>query len=545
MKKLRRVILLLVLGVDLAILVVYWPALRPGKRHIYDRAGLIGWKEEYGNNQWLTAMQMESGVDIRIVVVPDSRGSTPEQFAVATMRELGIGRENGARGLLILYDTTARTVRIEVGPRLEGFLTDAFVGHMLRRHVDAFFNTGQTELGLRTILHMINWRIRQARLGREYDPSFEEYMRDVRRVAAGGGASKRRDMGPGATRLINTTGDTAAIAHFRPQPSVVEAYNLELEWLALGGGQADVPLFTRASRYYLEHYLSLSPMLSEYLLATQYGRRYKVEEREDLAMLYYTDDPFLSPKFFRRTPEGWQMDLIAEVMNSEEFAGSYYTWRLRVSGDDFSHFFADMYTPIPLWEAGDFYRVAGGDNRWLTIRGDSKPVESELDPHEITGPQSLIDGAPGVEYLTVLGAARRIRAAHGKPAVVLLYDYRTRRTPSELSDMVRLATRCRERGVEFLAFHSAVQPETIAPLPDMLRQHGAPFPAVQLYQWKSGMLDATMREVGIQVGTTWAPPLAAVLDREGKVVWQGQAVTDWAEVERAALAVGGGDGGTE
>jgi hypothetical protein len=191
MKKLRRVILLLVLGVDLAILVVYWPALRPGKRHIYDRAGVIGWKEEFGNNQWLTAMQTESGVDIRIVVVPDSRGSTPEQFAVATMRELGIGRENGARGLLILYDTTARTVRIEVGPRLEGFLTDAFVGHMLRRHVDAFFNTGQTELGLRTILHMINWRIRQARLGREYDPSFEEYMRDV-------GGSPRAEARPNA-----------------------------------------------------------------------------------------------------------------------------------------------------------------------------------------------------------------------------------------------------------------------------------------------------------------------------------------------------------
>ena len=544
MKRLRRVILLLVLGVDLAILVLYWPALRPGKRHIYDRAGLIGWKDEFKDNQWLTWMQMESGVDIRIVVAPDSRGSTPEQFAVATMRELGIGRENGARGLLILYNTTARSVRIEVGPRLEGFLTDAFVGHMLRRHVDAFFNTGQTELGLRTILHMINWRIRQARLGREYDPSFEEYMRDVRRVAAGGGASKRRDTGPGATRLINTTGDTAAIAHFRPQPSVVDAYNLQLEWLALGGGQADVPLYTRASRLYLQQ-LPLSPALAEYLLATQYGRRYKVEERDGLAMLYYTDDPFLSPKFFRRTPEGWQMDLIAEVLNSEEFSGSYYTWRLRVSGDDFSHFFADMYTPIPLYEGDYFNRVAGGDNRWLTIRGDAKPVESELDPHEITGPQNLIDGAPGVEYLTVLGAARRIRAARGKPALVLLYDYRTRRTASELADIVRLATRCRERGVEFLAFHSAVHPEVIAPLPDTLRQLGAPFPAVQLYQWKSGALDATMGELGIRVGATFEMPLVAVLNREGKVVWQGQAVTDWAEVERAALAVAGGDGGTE
>ena len=535
--KLRRLILLLVLAVDIAILVVYWPDLKPGKRHVYDRVGLIGWKWEFRYNQWLTGMQLEHGVDIRIVVVPDSRGSTPEQFAVNTMRELGIGRETGARGLLILYDTLARTARIEVGPRLEGFLTDAFLGHMLRRHVDAFFNAGQPEVGFRTILHMLNWRIREARLGREYDPSFEEYMRDVRRVAAGGGASKRRDTSPGAAKLINTTGDTAAMRHFRPQPTVEEAYRLQQEWLALGGGQADVPLFTRASRYYLEHYLSLSPMLSEYLLATQYGLHYRVEERGDLAMLYYTDDPFLSPKFFRRTPDGWQMDLIAEVLNSKEWAALWYTWQLVDSGDDFSHFFADMYTPIPLPGMEAFYRVAGGDNRWLRIRGNAESVESELDAHVMPTARALTDGAPGVEYLTVRTAAQRTRAARGKPAVMLLYDYQTNRSGSDLADIARLATRCRERGVEFLAFDTTLLSEDTARLPDTLRYYGAPFPPAHLYPWKPGLLDATMRELGIQIGEYWDKPLAAVFDRDGKVVWQGQGVSDWAAAEQAAMGV--------
>ena len=537
MKLLRRVILLLVLVVDLGILVLYWPQLKPGKRHVYDRVGLIGWKWEYRYNQWLTLMQLESGVDIRVVVVPDSRGSTPEQFALNTMRELGIGRETGARGLLILYDTLARTSRIEVGPRLEGFLTDAFLGHMLRRHVDAFFNAGQPEVGFRTILHVLQWRIREARLGREYDPSFEEYMRDVRRVAAGGGASKRRDTGPGAAKLINSTGDTAAMRHFRPQPTVEEAYHLQQEWLALGGGQADVPLFTRASRYYLEHYLALSPALSEYLLATQYGLHYKVDERGDLAMLYYTDDPFLSPKFFRRTPDGWQMDLIAEALNSKEWSGLWYTWQLVDSGDDFSHMFADMYTPIPVPGTADFYRVAGGDNRWLTIRGNSKSVESELDAHEMPTATSVTDGAPGVEYLTVRTATQRIRAARGKPAVVLLYDYRTIRSGSDLAHIAQLTTRCRKRGVEILAFHTNVLADNTAGLPDSLRHYGAPFPPVQLYPWKPGLLDATMREVGIQVGKEWDKPLAAVLDRDGRVVWQGQGVSDWAAVEQAAMGI--------
>ena len=37
-------------------------------------------------------------------------------------------------------------------------------------------------------------------------------------------------------------------------------------------------------------------------------------------------------------------------------------------------------------------------------------------------------------------------------------------------------------------------------------------------QWRPGTLDATMGELGIQVGTSWRTPLVAVLDRDGEVV---------------------------
>jgi hypothetical protein len=371
-------------------------------------------------------------------------------------------------------------------------------------------------------------------------------MRDMRRVAAGGGASKRRDTGPGAAKLINRTGDTAAVGRFRPQPSVEAAYRLQQEWLALGGGQVDVPLFTPASRAYLERLLPLSPAFNEYLLAAEYGRRYLVDERGDLAMLYYTDDPFLSPKFFRRTPDGWQMDVAAEVVNSQEVAGMWYTWRLRVSGDDFSQVFADMYTPMLIpGMMDDFYRVAGGDNRALGIRGSSKTVESELGPNRIASAESLTDGVPGVEYLTVRTATERIRAARGRPVVVLLYGIWNKQTQGQLPEIVRVARACRDRGIDVLAFHTDHLPRAIEALPDTLRAYGAPFPTVQLYRWRSGMLDASMDELGIRVGLSWRPPLVAVLDREGTVVWQAQGVADWAAVEQTALAVARGDRGTE
>jgi hypothetical protein len=269
-----------------------------------------------------------------------------------------------------------------------------------------------------------------------------------------------------------------------------------------------------------------------------------VDERGNLAMLYYTDDPFLSPKFFRRTPDGWQMDKVAEVMNSEEVVGMWYTWRLRVSGDDFSQVFADMYTPMLIpGMMSDFYRVAGGDNRALRVRGTSKTVESELDPYQIPAAESMTDGVPGVEYLTVRMAADRIRAERGRPAVVILYGIHKTLVQQHFPEIVRVTRVWQDRGIDVLAFHTDVSWMAIHHLPDTLRAHGAPFPAVQLYRWKSGMLDASMAELGIEVGMSWGPPLVAVLDREGNVVWQAQSVTDWAEVEEAALAVAREDGG--
>jgi hypothetical protein len=342
---LRRAILLLVAAVDVLLLVVLWPRLRIPDRRVYDRVGLIPAAMELEANRYLQGVQQESGIDIRVLLVPDTRGLPAKQFALATMRKLGVGRETGGRGLLVLYDTTARTMRLEAGPHLEGILPDAFLGYLMRQHVDPVFGTGQRELGIRTTLLMIHKRIRRARLGEEYDPSVQEYIRDVRRLAAGGGASGWV-AGEGTARLAGLSPDSAWQAAFRPQPTVEAAHLRLQEWLALGCRDVDVPLFTPASRRQLRT-LPLSPAFCAYLLDGEYGISYKIVERDDLALLYFTDDPFVSPHFFRRTPEGWQIDIAAEVANTREAVGIWYTWWLHVSGDDFSRAFADLYLEMP------------------------------------------------------------------------------------------------------------------------------------------------------------------------------------------------------
>jgi len=526
----RRALLILVLVVDAVLLAVLWPALRGPRRRLSDRVDLIPARDERQYNQYLQWIQSESGIDVRIVIAPDTRRLPLEQFALSTMRELGVGRESGGRGLLIVYDTSQRAMRIEVGPKLEGILPDAFLGYLVRQHLDPMFGAGRPELGIRTTLFMLHWRIRRARLGEEYNPSFEEYLRDVRRVAVGGGVSGRV-AGDGEARLAGLASDSAWRSTFRPQSTVQAAHRLQLEWLARGCRDVDVPLYTESSRAYLRT-LPLSPAFCAYLLATEFGRHYKVDERGDLALLYFTDDPFVSPHFFRRSSEGWQFDVAAEVANTQEAVGLWYTWLLRVSGDDFSHAFADRYTPMLMPDGtDDFYRVAGGDNRALVIRGTAAPVESELAPSTSPKAESFTDGVAGVNYLTVREAAERIQAVRGRPTVVLLYGTWNDETRRQFPEIVRVAVSCRERKVEFLAFHTDHLPRAVEGLPGLLSEHEAPFPAVQLYRWRSGMLDATLAPLGIQVGMSWRPPLVAVLNSRGEVVWQSQGVTDWAAVE--------------
>ena len=530
----RRGFLIVVAIIDLLLIAALWLIFRSPKQRLTDQVGLIPAAEVGNYNRYLEWLQEESGVDLRILILPGTGTAPLEAYALDAMRAQGIGRETGTRGLLVVYDTSRRAMRVEVGPRLQGIVPDAFAGYLMREHVQTFFGEGQPELGLRLTLFMIHWRIRMARLGREYDPSFQEYVRDARRLASGGGASTRLVNAPGG--FLNRAGDSAAHAYFRAQPTVAEARRRHHEWLALGQAKIDVPLFTPASRQYLERH-PLSRAFNEFLLAAEFGRSYRVDERGNLALLYFTDDPFLSPKFFRRGPDGWQVDIAAEVANSQETIAFPFTWRLRYSGDDFSQAFADRYLPMRVFGADEFYRVAGGDNRVFTIKRGSDEVESELAPRAAPA-KAAGDGPPTtVEPLTVFQLRDRIRSARGHAALVLLYNTRNPDTRAQLAAVARTTDHARGRGFEVLAFHVPEDSAIVAGLPNLLATHGAPFPPILMYGWRPGLLAATMRELGIDMGPQWSNPLVAILDRAGRVVWQEQGVTDWNAVRGATQTV--------
>jgi len=52
---------------------------------------------------------------------------------------------------------------------------------------------------------------------------------------------------------------------------------------------------------------------------------YKIVERENLAILYFTSTPFMSPHIFIKENGKWQMDILAEVYNTREMGSGVFT----------------------------------------------------------------------------------------------------------------------------------------------------------------------------------------------------------------------------
>ena len=118
---------------------------------------------------------------------------------------------------------------------------------------------------------------------------------------------------------------------------------------------------------------------ADFILFSEYGHKYIIEERGDLAILYFTTTPLVSAHLFRRSPAGWQLDLAAEIRDTREFVNSEYTWSMMsLSGDDYSLAFADLHADFgPSGFTGAetgramptrFLRPARGDNRPLPRR---------------------------------------------------------------------------------------------------------------------------------------------------------------------------------
>jgi hypothetical protein len=272
-----------------------------------------------------------------------------------------------------------------------------------------------------------------------------------------------------------------------------------------------VPLFTATSSEWFEE----SPntrAFSEMWLMQEYGRTYRIEERGKLAMLFFTDSPFAQPHFFRKGKQGWQLDLIGELLNTRNTMGRY-SWALWEGGDDFFRAFKERFVAYE-----GMMRPAGGDNRMLPTSGDDS-TSIVYEPLPIARTNSVL------EHLTVIEAAELVRSKRGRPTLVILYETwsLSGRGPT-LTALAGLADSVRAAGVEVLAFCIDQYDQPLQDLPGLLRRQKAPFTAVHLYDWWPGMLIAAMDSAGAHLEQPFTAPVFMLVGPDGRPLGGGDQV---------------------
>ena len=99
-------------------------------------------------NATLGEFERTNGAEMAVVVIRSLDGLSIEEAAVKLFELWKIGKESKDNGLLLLWSTGDRRVRVEVGYGLEGVLNDGKVGAILDTYVMPKFKAGQFDEGV-------------------------------------------------------------------------------------------------------------------------------------------------------------------------------------------------------------------------------------------------------------------------------------------------------------------------------------------------------------------------------------------------------------
>jgi hypothetical protein len=332
-------------------------------RRVYDEAGILDKDDIRSFEKYTKWIFRESDIDIRLVFVKNTGGKTMEELAVKKMQELGIGRENREeRGLLLLYDFERKKLRIEVGYGLEEYFPDAFVGYLVHYHARDHFALGDVAIGLNLLIRMLHFRIREQILGNNFDPRVIEIIRHRGYLSGGAGASGIAPLGRQTRLDWHSRIDQEDRKKYGPQPTPEAAYEKYLEWLAAGNYDPRIVLFTPQSRGFSSPF-PMTRAYHDFILMILYAKEYEACVRNDLALLYCTNDPLVPPHFLKKTDKGWQMDMYAQFHNIQNRVGGVYAWDYCGRNDMYTKTFRDKLVNIR-----NHIRIADGDNRELPIR---------------------------------------------------------------------------------------------------------------------------------------------------------------------------------
>ena len=127
---------------------------------IVDQTNTLTQEQKTTLAQQIADERLKSGNQIAIVIIPTLANESLEDYSLKIARQWGIGTGENNNGVLLFIAKDDRRLRIEVGTGLEGALTDAQSGRIIRNEITPPFQQGKyyegVEAGLTSIIAAIN-----------------------------------------------------------------------------------------------------------------------------------------------------------------------------------------------------------------------------------------------------------------------------------------------------------------------------------------------------------------------------------------------------
>ncbi|MBP6386606.1 MAG: TPM domain-containing protein [Pseudarcicella sp.] len=115
---------------------------------VNDFVNILSTTEKATIENKLKAYSDSTSTQIAIVIVKNTGESDPYDFAIKIAKEWGVGQKEKNNGLLLLWATETRKIRIVTGRGLEGALPDAICKRIINTIIKPYFQAGQYYEGL-------------------------------------------------------------------------------------------------------------------------------------------------------------------------------------------------------------------------------------------------------------------------------------------------------------------------------------------------------------------------------------------------------------
>lgn len=129
------------------------PAPPASGSYVVDQVGVLSQDQRQQIDSLLRELDQKTGAQLAVAVVSSLDGYPVEDYALATLRQWGLGDKKKNNGMLLLVAPREKKARIEVGYGLEGVMNDAKAGALLDQYALPFFRQDRYGDGIQATIY--------------------------------------------------------------------------------------------------------------------------------------------------------------------------------------------------------------------------------------------------------------------------------------------------------------------------------------------------------------------------------------------------------